>query len=183
MLKERYAKLTSAIFELLEFFPDGEALKQKIREKAMHSLEALATEKNQAVLEDIEVITSYLYFAKERGWISRMNLMITLKEYKEIKELLGEKQPVDNNVNKKEEDVKLSDRKLKILEILKDKGKAQVSDIQKILVNVSKRTLRRDLDELLKTSKVKRFGEWNQVVYTLGQTEKINENDRTFKLS
>jgi len=61
--------------------------------------------------------------------------------------------------------VKLSDRQQKIIKFLSDKEKAQVMDLQEVLPTVTKRTIRRDLDELLATGRVVRLGEFNQVFY------------------
>ncbi|MBI2050007.1 MAG: DeoR/GlpR transcriptional regulator [Candidatus Staskawiczbacteria bacterium] len=63
----------------------------------------------------------------------------------------------------------ISERQKKILQILNEKGKAQVSDFKNVLIDVTKRTIRRDLDELLKNGKIVRVGEWNQVFYQIGQ--------------
>lgn len=60
-----------------------------------------------------------------------------------------------------------TDRQDKIIKLLKDKEKAQVSDILKVLPNITKRTIRRDLDDLLKKGEVVRQGEWNQIFYKL----------------
>jgi DeoR/GlpR family transcriptional regulator of sugar metabolism len=48
---------------------------------------------------------------------------------------------------------------------LKEREKAQVMDLQEILPYVTKRTIRRDLDELLNTGQVLRMGEFNKVFY------------------
>ncbi len=60
-----------------------------------------------------------------------------------------------------------SKRQEKILQILSEREKAQVSDFIKELPNITKRTVRRDLDDLLKRSKIVRVGEWNQVFYQI----------------
>ena len=59
------------------------------------------------------------------------------------------------------------DEQKKILEILSERGRAQVSDFKTVLLDVTKRTIRRDLDELLRNGKVIRAGEWNQVFYKI----------------
>jgi len=61
----------------------------------------------------------------------------------------------------------LDQRKEKILEILKKKGRAQVWEVKEILPEVSKRTLRRDFDYLLKKGLVERIGERNNTFYQL----------------
>ena len=49
----------------------------------------------------------------------------------------------------------------------KEKEKAQVGDIKEILKDVSKRTLRRDFDDLLKQHLVERIGHSNDTYYVL----------------
>ena len=62
---------------------------------------------------------------------------------------------------------KLSDRQKRIVEYLNQNEKAQVMDLLKVLPSITKRTIRRDLDELLKLEVVARFGEFNQVFYKI----------------
>jgi hypothetical protein len=72
----------------------------------------------------------------------------------------------------------LTERQKRILDMLNEKEKAQVSDIIKVLPNITKRTIRRDLDGLLEMGKVVRVGEWNQIFYKI-----TDNNDRTVILS
>jgi len=58
-----------------------------------------------------------------------------------------------------------SERQKKILQILQEKEKVQVSDIIKKIPSVTKRTIRRDLDILLKNREIVRIGEFNQIFY------------------
>lgn len=204
MVNDKYAAITNAVYELIEFLPEDEPLKQKIKQKALEVLESLVlvfllenpaqsigqkAKAAQTALKDIEVLKGYLSLCKQREWISNVNTLILFKEYDELKEQIKpiaslfpysdakrEKpvkqsqisqpaSPVDNSVNNSKLGNQLSERQVKILDILNSQGKAQVSELQRILVNVSKRTLRRDLDELLKNKKVERVGEWNQIFY------------------
>ena len=66
-----------------------------------------------------------------------------------------------------EEEVVVSDRQKIILEFLEKNGKAQVMDLQTVLPDITKRTIRRDLDELLGADKIVRLGDFNQVFYTI----------------
>ncbi len=61
----------------------------------------------------------------------------------------------------------LTERQKRIIDFLKTKENAQVWQLQRILPEVTKRTLRRDLDELLEKNLVERKGEWNSVSYEL----------------
>ncbi|MBU2540220.1 DeoR family transcriptional regulator [Patescibacteria group bacterium] len=148
-------------------------------------------ELTQQTLTDIEVLKGYLSLGKNRGWMNNMNLLILFKEYDQIKEEIkpaseimqrgvseekkiqkvGQIIPVDNIVDKT---ISISgfvgpfsDRQQKIIEIMNNQEKVQVADLKNILSDISKRTLRRDLDDLLKKGKITRSGEWNQVFYKI----------------
>ncbi|GEM_PF-1071550 len=72
-------------------------------------------------------------------------------------------------IQKKAEENSLSERQRKIMGILQNKEKTQVWELQKVLTEVTKRTLRRDLDDLLSLNLIERKGEWNAVFYRLKQ--------------
>ena len=61
----------------------------------------------------------------------------------------------------------LNGRQEKMLEILRYKEKVQVWELKKLLPDVTKRTLRRDVDDLLKRNLVVREGEWNDIYYRI----------------
>lgn len=207
-MENKYIQITDTVYKIIDFFPEGEPLKNKTKEKALEIMEKLVLvslpdnphpnpqkgEIATQVLNDIEVLKSYLNFGKIQGWVDNLNLLIILKEYDKIKEEIksiavlpreeakSEKiMPVDKLVGKEEEIVdenKVSTRQEEILRVLKTQGKAQVADFKKVMSNVSKRTLRRDLDDLLKRERVVRVGEWNQVFYQIPEN-----SDRTHQMS
>lgn len=72
---------------------------------------------------------------------------------------------------------KFSERQGKILQILGETEKAQVADFIKELPNVTKRTVRRDLDDLLKRGKIVRVGQWNQVFYKVLKDGALNQEN------
>ncbi len=182
-MQERFIKLTSAVYNILEFFPDGEPLKNRAKDKALMILEKLALvygtqgwasmqkEKVQSeLLDDIEVLLSYLKVAKLKGWIENVNFLIIFQEYEEIKNKLGLSTRLIQIASLKPNDANtLSARQSRILGLLQEKGKVQVSDIIKILPDITKRTIRRDLDELLKTGRITRSGEFNRICYALSE--------------
>jgi hypothetical protein len=77
-----------------------------------------------------------------------------------------EDMPVEKNpINPELTPAKISTRQEKIIEFLSKNEKAQVMDLQTILPDITKRTIRRDLDELLGAGKIIRSGDFNQVFY------------------
>ena len=63
----------------------------------------------------------------------------------------------------------ISDRQKQILEFLQKNEKAQVMDLQTVLPDITKRTIRRDLDELLEAGKITRLGDFNQIFYQINR--------------
>ena len=128
------------------------------------------------------------YFSKSVG-VEPKHFLILEKEYQKIARWLAEQQiqdsapveirpvirqgaPSDDGTNS------LSERQKRILGILQNKEKTQVWELQKVLTEVTKRTLRRDLDELLSLNLIERKGEWNAVFYQLrDRTRKNAEPD------
>lgn len=218
-----WVKITSAVYRLLDFFPEGEPLKNRAKDKALAITENLVSVFNTQgwvslktclpagrdkaviqLLEDIEILLNYLKLAKSFGWIDNINFLIISKGYENIRgqvrqsaekplaepiqgaenaSIIAQTQKitfqktVENQISFTEKKINqskapeflISDRQKKILQILSEKGKAQVSDFKLVLGDVTKRTIRRDLDELLKNRKIIRVGEWNQVFYEIGQ--------------
>jgi len=59
------------------------------------------------------------------------------------------------------------DRQEKILEFLKENGRAQVWQIKQFLPEVTKRTLRRDFEHMLEQGLIERMGEKNDTFYQI----------------
>ncbi len=148
------------------------------------------------VLEDIEVLQNYFKTAKSAGWLNSMNFLIISEGYEKLKKQIGrpivleEPKPMPKGLIKqdlppllgspKPDRAKVAGqspppprfggalaRQNKILEFLQQNEKAQVMDLIKIMPDVTKRTIRRDLDELLRVGKIVRTGQFNQVVYKM----------------
>jgi len=142
--------------------------------------------------KDLEVIDAYFEVIKWQNWVSYFDILSMKDEYGKIKDSLPEKveasrvEPLDLSKKvEKIEEVRVEDpvkelgerkdqpsskttaRQRKILEILKEKEVAQVWEVNKILPDVSKRTLRRDFEQLLKQGFVRRIGEGNKTFYKL----------------
>lgn len=136
------------------------------------------------IKKDIEIIISYLEISKWQNWVSYFDILSIEQEYDKI-ELVKEKIDIKEEIpetkslidvskdlvlEKIEENSlldDLDDRKQKIIEILKQKGKVQVGEISEILPQVSKRTIRRDFVQLLEQGLIERIGHRNDTFYKL----------------
>jgi len=236
MANDKFLKLTNTVYKTLEFFPESDPLKNKVKDKALAIVDHLVLinetsgwasfqkEKVKVQLsQDIDILLGYLWIGKSQGWLSDISYLIIVSEYEKIKkeatpitELTPKLQYVErkpafqertqtgpdhvlNNTeiqkdgistsfNSQEKAVVInpvlpivergietvasespvqSDRQKKILDFLGKNEKAQVMDLRLILPNITKRTIRRDLDELLKSGRITRLGEFNQVFYKI----------------
>jgi DNA-binding transcriptional ArsR family regulator len=168
-MDNKIIKLTNAVYKLLEYFPGSDPLKNRIKDKA------LAITENPKP-EDIDILLGYFKIAKLQGWLSAVNCLIISSEYekikKDIKPIIELPQSVEKHVKPVGQNPpshEFTGRQKTILEFLNKNEKAQVMDLQTILSNVTKRTIRRDLDELLAAGKIARFGEFNKVFYRINK--------------
>jgi DNA-binding transcriptional ArsR family regulator len=147
------------------------------------------------ILEDIDMLLGHLWIAKSQGWLNSANFLIISNEYEKIrnqvapiidlkiemtKKLPGidisqeSEDSQESVLNNTEADnsgssvfLNISERQRKIIDFLSNNEKAQVMDLQTVLGDITKRTIRRDLDELLLAGKITRLGEFNNVFYRL----------------
>ena len=195
MEREDLIELTIKIYKITLFFPKKDPLRYKIRDVSGRILEnfiSLKSSNNLAsrdnffiiseIRKDIEILDSYLEISKWQNWVSYFDILNLKNEYVKIKNsfsaIIVEKEVPKKYASKVKigispafakapADKKLNIRQEKILDILKTKEMVQVWEVNKILPDVSKRTLRRDFEQLLKEGSVERIGEKNQTYYKL----------------
>ncbi|MBM3250903.1 MAG: DeoR family transcriptional regulator [Candidatus Nealsonbacteria bacterium] len=190
MDKQEIIDLTNKIYKLTLLFPKKEPLRYKIREKADEILENFIVldnrnSKNDLIFElknDLEVLDSYFEVAKWQNWVSYFDVLAIQENYAKMGDNLkteGEEKSLKIEFPAKvsEEQFsadktlvannKLDSRKERILEVLKEMGRVQVYQVKEIFPEVSKRTLRRDFEKLLKQGLVERIGERNETFYQL----------------
>ena len=197
MNQDFFINLTFTLHKVLELFPAEKQEKARIAELANKTLAdlVLISEKNPVTsqqkreivprcLRKIELVQICLREAQDENWINPDNFLVLRKEYRKVERFLedldlqlqenvlprsGESERGKGMKQQQETQKKqgLSDRQKKIMEILKQKEQAQVREFQKVLPDVTKRTLRRDLDDLLHSNLIERKGEWNMVFYKI----------------
>lgn len=139
---------------------------------------------NSNVLKDLDILDAFFEVAKNQNWTSRDYVLKTQQDYSKLKEDLSvifssfkiQIQPKENQLAKPIElpaqmptvpPENVTDRQKNILEFIKEKGKAQVWEVKKVFPELSKRTLRRDFESLLKMGLVLRVGSRNNTFYEL----------------
>lgn len=195
MDKEYFTKLTNDLYRLTLLFPKKEPLKYKMRELADNVLACLilileGDEKNykehvQEIKKNIEPLDSFIEVSRSQNWVSEEDLIDIQERYRVIKEEIErfEKESVDPMQEKQvvtEREIRpqpvavlaeLNPRQKKIVELLKKREKMQVSDVQVSFPEITKRTLRRDFDLLVKNGLVERSGKANTTFYQLADKE------------
>ncbi len=172
MDKRFLTQLTSDLYRLTLFFPKKEPLRYKMRELAI----AILAKPNE---KDLEILNNFLEVALFQNWVSPSDILAIKEKYDTLKSELKRSKP------EKEEKKSLPavpevglltvpalngnnpGRKEKIIDFLKENGKAQVWQVKQIMPDVSKRTLRRDFEYMLEQGLIERIGERNDTFYKI----------------
>jgi hypothetical protein len=128
--------------------------------------------------KDLEILDSFFEVAKVQNWISPFDILEIQKEYSKIRgefERFGrverEEKPVIGlppiQVEMIQKSMNITERQSRILEFLKERGRAQVGELKSVFPDISKRTLRRDFKDMLKQNLIERVGERNETFYIL----------------
>jgi len=176
MNKEFLIQLTNKLYRLTLLFPKKEPLRYKMREVAASFL----TNPNK---EELETLNSLFEVALVQNWVSPSELLMVKEEYFSLTSALG---PVEDSPQQvlsvlAKEEIKnnsqiqiqsqvrssLPERQARILDFLKENGRAQVWQLKEVMPEVTKRTLRRDFEHLLGIGEIKRVGERNNTFYQL----------------
>jgi len=159
MDSDYFIQLTANLYRLTLLFPKKEPLRYKMRELADDILA-------KPIEKDLEILDSFFEVAKAQNWVSSSNVLEIQQEYSKLKEGLKLSSEPSSEVELRKVE-RGSGRQEKILKILKERGRAQVWEIQKIFPEVTKRTLRRDFEGLLNQGLIERIGERNETFYKL----------------
>lgn len=181
MLKEKIVLFVLAIYRITEKFPEREPLRFILREKANFLLESFILinfQKNpKRVKEEIfkisTLLKNFFLIAKKQNWVKPKNFLILEESLNSIVKAIDQQRLVKflpslpEHLPFQGKPKITNERWRKILEILKEKEKLQVSDLQRYFPKVSKRTLRRDFEALLEQGRIVRVGEGRDTFYKL----------------
>lgn len=195
MDKNYILQLTFLVYRTTEDWPEAVFLKTQFRHLVNQILNDFILVSNgfkilrEQALRNISVLQGYLVEARNKKLISRDEFLLLKQEYCKISEYfkkplqqVEKDQPEKEKVLKKNSSPKekkkqipqnninldnLNQRQRKILDILSDRENVQVWQLKELFSEVSKRTLRRDLESLVEKNMIKRQGEWNEISYML----------------
>lgn len=188
MNKSYYIQLTNNLYRLTLFFPKKEPLRYKMREvgddvlaKILLLLRENSIKPKTLIADiekDLEILDSFFEVAKVQNWISPFDILEIQKEYTKIRgeferfsTIEREEKPAIGLPSIQVETIKnpmnITERQSRILEFLKERGRAQVGELKSFFPDISKRTLRRDFKDMLKQNLIERVGERNETFYIL----------------
>lgn len=141
--------------------------------------------------KDLEALNRFFEVAKTQNWVSPFDVLAIQKDYDNLREelrLISAKTPqifsapnlsevLPRTINNEEimaesaspafaaQSLERNERQEMILAFLREKGRAQVWEVKQIFPEVTKRTLRRDFEQMLGQGLVERIGERNNTFY------------------
>jgi len=167
MKRDELIQLTNVVYRLTLLFPKKEPLRYKIREVADDIL-AKPQEK------DLENINSFFEVAKNQNWVSPDQILAIQKEYDNLRRGLKEERENPSVIRtaaleeiREEPQNSLIERQERILAFLRENGRVQVGQLVQMFPEVTKRTLRRDFENMLQRGLVERIGERNDTFYQI----------------
>lgn len=186
----RALNLTLAIYRLTDKFPKGEVLIRQLRKLGNEIVADLASDDFKEKKTEKKINVSLLYFkiAKAQNWVKDINWLILEKEYSKLKEEIvglrlsrltrrAEEIEIESyNIKERREQAErepsrvseLSLRQQKILAEIKQKETLKMSDLIPLFKNqASERTLRNDLQFLLRQNLIAKRGAKKTTVYFL----------------
>jgi len=189
-MKETLIKLTDELYRLTLLFPKKEPLRYQMRQLANEILAeclTLGDKRESSVFGKLEALDSFFEVAKSQNWVKPVELLRLQEQYDRIRAELKKNQKKiqetsavqapsasptvqrtpASSVGQTSEEKSLSEREARILEFLKQNGRAQVGQLKKYFPNVTKRTLRRDFRRLLRKGMIERLGERNETYYRI----------------
>ena len=162
MDKQHLIDLTNVVYKLTLLFPKKEPLRYKMRETADDILARNLTK--QDLGNNLEVLDGFFEVAKGQNWVKPEQLLEIQKEYAKLRK----SNPHGVESNPKGSEVgPLPERQERILAFLREQGRVQVWQVKEVMSEVTKRTLRRDFEALLKQGLIERIGERNNTFYQI----------------
>ena len=195
MDKNNLIQLTNSLYKLTLLFPKKEPLRYKMREIADEILNSCLRQNSgqNPVKDDLEVLNGFFEVAKEQNWVQADEILKIQQEYNkievEIKDIIvAQEEPKLLEKPKKETTIKqeitenssppiqavtgaINPRQEKIIEFLKENGRAQVWQVKQVFPEVTKRTIRRDFESMLKQGMIQRVGERNDTFYQIKKSD------------
>lgn len=191
-LHRKTFELTLALYRVTDFFPQGEALRRALREKANEIFGNVTeyeygNEHEQRVLvllAKVETMKGYLRVSRSMRFVRPINLTILEREYELLEHFFRQELAGDHALQYHEQtrgvslktgsrphipgkDIGMTGRQKRILDYVAKASQAKIGDLYTVLEGVSTKTIQRDLHDLVQKNILKKDGEKRWTVYYL----------------
>ena len=179
-----------AVYKTADALPASGPLVQRMKNATLQTTEDFVVlfchaknEKNkQNVESSLEILCGYFALASEQNWINRQNFIALTEEYRDLYTQLSsiegtatdtsEKRNITKVTSKKDpvpimSSVNINDRQEKILSYMKKNTESQFGPVAGLFEGISSRTIRRDLDVLVRSNLLVREGNTSSSLYRL----------------
>ena len=181
----RALDLTLAIYRLTDKLPKGEVLISQLRKLGNEAVGDLIMDNFSGARKKIDLLLIYFKISQAQNWVSEINWLILKNEYQKLNLKIagfwaGERPKEEKRENIMSHNVateqtllepvqrrdNLSSRQQKILEEFKNKDLVKMVDLIPLFKNnISERTIRNDLQVLIKNKLINKKGERKSTVY------------------
>ena len=162
MDKDFLIQATNDIYRLTLFFPKKEPLRYKIREVADDIL-ASANKDKRTIGHLVSTLNGFFEVAKAQEWVSLSDISVVQEKYINLMKMAE----IKIIAEVKHQPIQITSRQEKILSFLKKSGRVQIQEVKQIFPEVTKRTIRRDFEQMLNQGLVERLGEKNNTCYQI----------------
>jgi len=168
---QRAIELCLAVYRVTDQFPAYEILREKLRSASLDIIEGIIYDLEKGPTRSrffnsnkVKVLTAYFDIAARQGWAKEKNFTVLKAAYNGIS---GERKVIQNEPETPAE-LKLSERQKSILRILERKSTSgKIDEIAKSL-NISSKTVARDLKPMVGQGIVRKYGTTKAARFYLG---------------
>jgi len=167
-LNDRALKLGLALYRVTKLFPGGEVLIGQMRSVANEILSDLVLGQKAKAGKKTEIALNYLQVARAQNWVKNVNFDILIRGYGQLLDEINKdkKKQVVKNLKQEKKD-SLNERQKAILKYIKEEEAVQLGELTILFPKITPRTIRNDLNNMVKKKILVREGDKRTSVYKI----------------
>ena len=167
-LNDRALKLGLALYRVTKLFPGGEVLIGQMRSVANEVLSDLVLGQKAKAGKKTEIILNYLQVARAQNWVKNVNFDILIRGYGQLLDEINKdkKKQVVKDLKQEKKD-SLNERQKAILKYIKEEESVQLGGLTILFPKITPRTIRNDLNNMVKKKILVREGDKRTSVYKI----------------
>ncbi|MFH1671721.1 MAG: DeoR family transcriptional regulator [Candidatus Portnoybacteria bacterium] len=167
-LNDRALKLGLALYRVTKLFPGGEVLIGQMRSVANEVLSDLVLGQKAKAGKKTEIALNYLQVARAQNWVKNVNFDILIRGYGQLLDEINKdkKKQVVKDLKQEKKD-SLNERQKAILKYIKEEESVQLRELTILFPKITPRTIRNDLNNMVKKKILVREGDKRTSVYKI----------------